>query len=145
MTNEAARYAYAFRLKGYYPYPVNVGVDGRGDKTLTFKDNRWADGEYPMGKEDIGRHWEGFSGVMLNTGKSGIVVVDIDRKKGVDGFAGLVSVGVEIPQSPMWAETPNDGEHRFYRAPEGLDVKTCAGILAPGVDIRAKEIGRAHV
>ena len=138
MTNEAARYAYAFRLKGYYPYPVNVGVDGRGDKTLTFKDNRWADGEYPMGKEDIGRHWEGFSGVMLNTGKSGIVVVDIDRKKGVDGFAGLVSVGVEIPQSPMWAETPNDGEHRFYRAPEGVDVKTCAGILAPGVDIRAK-------
>lgn len=138
MTNEAALYAYAFRLKGYFPYPVNVGVDGRGDKTLTFKDNRWADGEYPMEKEAIGRHWEGFSGVMLNTGKSGIVVVDIDRKKGEDGYKGLADAGIELPETPMWAETPNEGGHRFYRAPEGVDVKTCAGILAPGVDIRAK-------
>src|SRR5690606_17334218 len=42
-----------------------------------------------------------------------------------------------IPQSPMWAVPPNVACHRFFLPPEGADVTTCAGILAPGVDIRA--------
>jgi hypothetical protein len=67
---------------------------------------------------------------------SGVVVVDIDRKNGVDGLANLLALGIDAYSlSPVISITPSGGLHVFmgYDGP----LKNSAGLLAEGVDIRA--------
>ena len=72
----------------------------------------------------------------MPTGKpSGIVVLDIDRKNGMDGLANLRAIGIDpYSLSPVISITPSGGLHVFmrYNGP----VKNSAGLLAAGVDIR---------
>lgn len=67
--------------------------------------------------------------------RSGIVVLDIDRKNGVDGLANLRAAGMDpFAMSPVIAKTPSGGLHVFMRYSGPL--KNSAGILAAGVDVR---------
>ena len=72
----------------------------------------------------------------MPTGKpSGVVVLDIDRKNGVDGLANLRAVSIDpYALSPVISITPSGGLHVFMRYTGPL--KNSAGILAEGVDTR---------
>jgi len=62
--------------------------------------------------------------------RSGIVVVDVDVKDGVDGRAAVS----HLPPT-YTVRTPTGGYHYYYAYP-GWRVRTSAGEFAPGVDIR---------
>lgn len=67
--------------------------------------------------------------------RSGLVVLDIDRKNGVDGLANLRSIGIDpYKLSPVMARTPSGGLHVFMK--HGGLLKNSAGLLAAGVDVR---------
>lgn len=69
-------------------------------------------------------------------GLSGVVVVDVDRKNGIDGLANLTAAGYELPPT-LHYRTPSGGEHHVYRAPEGRDLTIAQAHPVEGVDIRA--------
>lgn len=87
--------------------------------------------------------------VSLATGLvSGVLVVDVDMKEGVDGFASLARLeAANAPLPPTWrSATPSGGEHRFFRQPDrpirnrvGLTVELPSGERDKfhGIDIRA--------
>lgn len=73
--------------------------------------------------------------VALVTGeRSGVVVVDIDVKRGIDGHEELARIGLELPET-LSSETPSGGRHYFYRY-WGAHVPNSASDIAPGVDVR---------
>jgi hypothetical protein len=73
--------------------------------------------------------------VGLYTGKSGIVVVDLDMKGGLNGENAWLDLELQygLAPTPVQAITPSGGRHLYFA---GVDVKSSAGILAPGVDTR---------
>lgn len=73
-------------------------------------------------------------GVGLATGeRSGVVVIDLDRKNGVDGLESLRALG-SIPDT-LASRTGSGGLHLYFRWP-GFAVKNSAGVLGPGIDVR---------
>ncbi len=80
--------------------------------------------------------------IAIPTGmRSGFVVIDVDRKHGVDGLTTLHAFERELGMLPrtLTASTPNGGLHIFFRAPAQLirsTVGKLAGQLAPGCDVR---------
>jgi hypothetical protein len=73
----------------------------------------------------------------IATGDSGVVVIDLDTKNGVDGiseFAGLVAKFGSLPPT-MRVRTKSGGLHLYFRHPGGK-IKTTAGQLGPGIDVR---------
>lgn len=117
---------------GYHCIPVNVTLAPNGVDKL-FDMPSWRDGR----KFNLRSDWEGYSGIALNTGASGVVVVDIDYGNGKDGHAGLAEAGIELPDTPIRATSRSGGEHRFYRL-GSTPVKSSSGALAQDVDIRAE-------
>jgi predicted P-loop ATPase len=76
---------------------------------------------------------EGY-GTGLATGeRSGVVVVDIDMKNGVNGLANLLALG-EIP-STLTVHTPTGGAHLYFSYP-GFKVSNSVSSVTNGVDIR---------
>lgn len=81
--------------------------------------------------------------IAIATGASSLVVIDLDRKNGVDGVETLRQLEADLSWLPqtLTAETPSGGEHRFFKAPAGEQLRPRAGrvgaMTAPGVDIRA--------
>nr|ANY57914.1 DNA Primase [uncultured bacterium] len=77
------------------------------------------------------------------TGASGLLVVDIDRghAAGVDGEVTLadLAAGAELPEGPQQL-TPSGGRHILFRAVD--DIGPSAGLIGPGIDVRA---GRSYV
>src|SRR5690606_28289266 len=153
--------------------PVNLTLDEDGNKIPRFKvvespDGRlqgWKNGDYPTDPEEIARRWEGFDGIAINTGRSGLVgvdidtskgkdghaalkaaginpgrsglvVVDIDTSKGKDGQAALKAAGVSLPEPLVRVRSWSGGEHWYYRAGD-TRVPCSQSELADGVDIRA--------
>lgn len=75
--------------------------------------------------------------------KSGVIVIDIDRKDGKDGLValdGLAKQGEVLPPSPI-AITPTGGQHRYFRAVAGIrnamEVARDGRGLGRGIDVRA--------
>lgn len=62
---------------------------------------------------------------------SGIVVLDIDRKHGVDGV--LAATELALPET-LVIRTPTGGFHLFFTLPEGVSVARRIGVR-PGLDI----------
>lgn len=79
--------------------------------------------------------------VGIATGEgSGLFVLDIDVKKGIDGFASLAKVcraysamAREIPQT-LTVATPSGGAHLYFRWAEG--VVNSSGEVGEGLDVR---------
>lgn len=96
----------------------------------------------------IERWWRKFPDAMpgIPTGsRSGFNVLDVDRKNGKDGFAGLKQLSLNIDNlSPVQVESPGGSRHLYFKhtdgigcsnagLPAGLDVKGDGGyVLAPG-------------
>lgn len=78
----------------------------------------------------------------------GHFVLDLDRKKGKDGFAELAKLEAIFGKLPetLRASTPSKGEHRYFRGPSNLPYKTRANSAGlPGIDIRAGSPSNGYV
>jgi len=77
-------------------------------------------------------------GVAVAPASAGCIVIDVDVKNGVDGFASLAELetdlGIEIPADAPRYPTPSGGEHIWFR---GHGPST-AGRLGPGLDTRGE-------
>lgn len=123
--------AQGYAAWGYVCVPVRISLDKTGDKAPQFPES-WRGRTF-----DKPEDWEGYTGIAINTGASGVVAVDIDRGDGMDGFAALREAGIELPETPVKATTQSGGEHWLYRSCD-VPVKSSAGSLAPGVDVRGE-------
>lgn len=88
-------------------------------------------------REWWGRWPEALVGVP--TGRSSAIVIDIDRKNGIDGFDTLDELGAAIlPDTPL-AHTAAGGLHVYFRAPESV-IRNTVGArgrgLGRGLDLR---------
>ncbi len=75
--------------------------------------------------------------VGIATQESGLVVLDLDNKNGVNGVEWLAD---KITEHGEWPDTveamsPSGGWHVYFNYPD-FDPKTCQGEMAPGVDVR---------
>ncbi|MHB8390519.1 MAG: bifunctional DNA primase/polymerase [Acidobacteriaceae bacterium] len=68
---------------------------------------------------------------------SGLFVLDIDRKHGVDGFATLTQKSVSLPLTRIH-QTTSGGSHYLFRWPEGTSLSISAGKLGGGLDTRGE-------
>ncbi len=116
--------------------PINSdGTCGCGDRTC--KDG----GKHPSckwGEKSLGAGAQvpvppGF-GVGLATGaRSDVIVIDLDRKGGVDGLAALRALG-EVPDT-LAVATPTGGFHLYFKHP-GFRIGNSASVIGPGIDVR---------
>lgn len=121
---------------GYYVFPVSVSIDPDSGKKNTRHYPGWR--EASTRDLDKVRSWytryTSWTGVAIDCGKSGVVVVDLDVKGDVDG----VSAWDQLPtqqDTRMRAQTQSGGQHWYYQDPSGT-VTNSASEVAPGVDIR---------
>jgi predicted P-loop ATPase len=83
----------------------------------------------------IRRWWGRWPNALIGmpTGKvTGIAVLDLDNKKGKDGFAAVLDWQ---QRTPVIARTPSGGAHLYFKNTEGLYCSDSK--IAPGVDTRA--------
>jgi len=80
--------------------------------------------------EDWFDHEELNIGICTGT-ESGLVVLDVDPRHGGD----VAIKAYEVPETPT-VITGGDGLHYYFRHPGG-DIRNSAGVLGPGLDIRA--------
>lgn len=74
----------------------------------------------------------------VHTGKSGLVVVDLDRKHGKDGFTSLGKAGLTLPRTFHYTSRSGNGEHHIFKAPAGEQLTIDRDLNGmPGVDIRS--------
>lgn len=129
--------AYACSRLGLRVFPL---VPGTGTPAL--KD--WPD--YATTDLDQVREWWTWTypgyGVGIACGPdSGIWVLDIDVKKGVDGFVEFAEIITAHGGAPgiftdtMVVSTPSGGAHLYFRWAEGVVNST--GRIGPGLDVRA--------
>jgi len=88
----------------------------------------------------IKRWWGRFpeARIGIHCGRSGLVVVDRDRKHGKDGFASLEAAGLPLPHTFNYRSRSGKGRHDFYLAPASADLTIAANVHGlTGVDIRA--------
>jgi hypothetical protein len=130
--------AYACSRLGLRVFPL---VPGTGTPAL----KAWPD--YATTDVDQIREWWTWDypgyGVGIACGpESGVWVLDIDMKKGVDGFASLLDLRLarrEYDMEPftrtMVVTTPSGGAHMYFRWTEGVVNSTSR--IGPGLDVRA--------
>jgi Bifunctional DNA primase/polymerase, N-terminal len=101
----------------------------------------------------IAKHWPEGANVGVACGPSGLVVVDLDRHgelpddwraiKGVHDGLDVFALLLEWSDQP-WPDTyslatPSGGQHLYFVAPgDSCPVRNSAGLLGPGVDVRAQ-------
>lgn len=98
---------------------------------------RWRDGATtdPASIKQMFRRGERIG---IHCGRSGLLVVDLDRKNGRDGFASLEAAGHELPRTFEYPSRGGKGRHYFYAATPANDLTIAADLHGmPGVDIRA--------
>jgi len=68
---------------------------------------------------------------------TGLIVVDLDLKPGIDGRVSWGDLQSHQGQAPETVEilSPSGGCHLYYRHP-GVPIKSTSGMLGPGIDIR---------
>jgi hypothetical protein len=82
------------------------------------------------------RRWPDAEPSIATGAQSGIVALDIDIRENVNGLDSLNAMGVATHPVAPTSHTPSGGLHVLFRHP-GYDVKTIAGRLGAGLDIRA--------
>lgn len=128
--------AYACSRLGLRVFPL---VPGTGLPALSGWPD-WATADESLIQQWWTGEYAGY-GVGVATGPdSGVWVLDIDRKKGVDGFdtwANLVTANGPI-RNTMMVMTPSGGAHVYFRWAEGVGNSTGThNRLGPGLDVRA--------
>jgi Bifunctional DNA primase/polymerase, N-terminal len=121
----------ALRYAGKLGWPVFPRPGGRFIKGS----NGWKDAS--RDPDVITAWWRRWPEALIATptgDKSGIVVLDIDRKNGRDGYDALEQLGkAQLPETPL-SHTPNGGNHVFFRANPTVEIRF-APDWRPGLDI----------
>lgn len=92
--------------------------------------------------EQITRWWTDWPLALIGmpTGAiTGLVVLDIDKHQDRDGFTALTVLEAEhgaLPET-LTIITASGGEHRYFKLPEGADIRNSTSKLGDGLDIRA--------
>ena len=109
---------------GHDKRPLLKGWQSKATSDLTQIESWWR--EYPNAMP------------ALPTGKrNGIVVLDVDRKNGKDGFTELAALGLDIEAlSDTQVATPGDGRHIYFSWSEGMSNRSTG--LPPGLDVRGE-------
>lgn len=136
-----------YRSLGWQPIPMHRPAERaacdchRGDDCASpAKHPRVTWSESDLADPAVQRKWWGRRGqtnIGLLTGPvSGLLVIDIDPDKG--GWESLRALEAEHGEIPIGPEvvTGSHGRHLFMRHP-GFYVKPTAGVLGPGLDVRA--------
>lgn len=126
---------------GYFVFPLSVVLNEQTGKKRLSMPFPSAEGwnVHSSNSEEQVREWfatprKSMKGIAVDCGKSGIVVVDLDKSDTVDGLAEWNKLPAQQP-TPMTVVTRSGGIHRFYRDPSGK-IRNSAGEVAPGIDIR---------
>lgn len=123
-----------YHSKGLRPVALSeITRNAKGKKSF-FPINPYAERrKRPFTEEDISNDFAPRAkNIGLLTGKdAGIVVLDVDPGADEDFIKTFIR---KLPPTPT-ARTPRDGTHYFFKHP-GFHVKTCAGQLARGIDVR---------
>ena len=120
------QYALSYANQGYAVFPLQPN----GKQPLTphgFKDAT-------RDPEVIRQWWEQWpdANVGIATGRvSGIIVLNVDRKHGVDGVVSAAEL--ELPDT-LVIRTPSGGYHLFFKAPPAAIVPRRIGVK-PGLDV----------
>lgn len=67
-------------------------------------------------------------------GPSGLLVVDLDTKNGIDGIANWKAISCQFELSTFEVDTPSGGKHLYFW---GQGLLNSAGTIAKGIDLRA--------
>jgi hypothetical protein len=127
--NPAFTAALTYTGRGWQVFPVTrnklpLTEHGRSDATLD--------------PDQIAAWWQRWPDALASiaTGpESGIVALDIDVDDTVNGWDSLDAIGVSFAPETVLSHTPRGGTHALFLHP-GHFVKTIAGKLGPGLDIR---------
>ena len=77
--------------------------------------------------------------IAIPTGeRSGLLVLDLDRKNGVDGVAELRRLGLVIDPDTPEVTTPSGGIHYYFSWSAADGLRNSAGKIAPGIDVRGE-------
>lgn len=86
--------------------------------------------------ETVNRWWVNVPDANIGIHCAGMLVVDVDVKKGGDSSLFLLEMEHgELPKT-LTTRTPTGGRHLFYRVP--ADVRNGVDVLGPGLDVRAR-------
>lgn len=87
--------------------------------------------------DQISKWWTTYLGAMIGipTGQaSGLVVIDVDVKNGVDGFESLKQLE-SLPKTLM-VKTPSGGAHLYFNHDPDRPLRNSISQLGPGLDVR---------
>jgi len=124
--------ALAYARSGIYVHPVKVSRRPDGKKNVQ-PGGRWRE-KSSISPADVAAWWleNPDLGILIDCGKSGLVVVDCD---GEEGIANWEALGAE--DTPATVLTAGGGQHRYYRAhPDHVIGNDQDGKVASHVDIR---------
>jgi hypothetical protein len=127
------RAALAYAGRGVPVFPCEPGAK----RPLT-RNGHW---DATTDRRAIERWWrrQPSANIGLPTGKqSAIVVLDVDADDGgPESLAKLEREGAPVPKTAK-TRTGGGGVHIFFRYPRGTEIRTSAGLLGPGLDVRGE-------
>ena len=118
------QHALLWAARGFRVFPLAVG-----SKKPAWKDWDWTE-KASADPEVIARWWmaDEYNVGVLTTG---LIVVDIDTKHGVDGMSAYLDL--DLPLDTLIVRTPTGGRHVYFTGP---DRANSAGRIAAGIDVR---------
>lgn len=140
--DKTIEYAYEYLARGWYVFPVNIHYKSDGKKLLkpirSWKENSSNE------KQQIKAWWKSKTWreatIAIDTGKSGLLVIDIDVKNGINGFDYWNEITEVDPESYRTYSviTPTGGQHYYYkvRAGYGDDISIGGSVIGQGIDHR---------
>ena len=127
------RAALAYARRGIPVFPC----EPRGKAPLTYS-GFWDATTDPRRIEAWWRRWPGANVGVPTGGRSGLLVLDVDpRDGGPESLAELEREGGSLPETSR-ARTGGGGMHVLFRYPAGEEVRSSAGRLGPGLDVRGE-------
>ena len=132
-------FAVALRIaaQGHYVFPCHPGGE---EVKRPFSGVRWRS-QSTNDARAVERFWRAYpdAAVAIDLAKSGLVVIDADRHgthDGVEAFGNLMAEHGFDPDAAPIVATPNQGNHHYFRQPEGMQLGNKRGALPPGIDVR---------
>ncbi len=137
-TQDRAVIALEYAARGWHVFPINQRTGDIYQSKRNSGGRRWGETCDPAEIRSAWQRWPG-ANIGIACEESGLVVLDLDRKNGADGVEWLVGQTKENGEvlHTLVAKTPSGGLHYYFTAPAGIELKTCAGEITPGVDVRA--------